>query len=103
MAKIEEEKSKIEEEVKFSDNRDFPEEIKKKIISELKGKTRNLEPTKVGSCLKMMLDRNFGSGWCVIIGGHFSGAFTYVGSLYIEITVREIVIVIFKTYKPDKN
>ncbi|KAF5140991.1 hypothetical protein G9O61_00g008350 [Vairimorpha ceranae] len=52
-----------EEEILFSSNTEFPEEIKEKLRSTLKGKTENIEPTKMSSQLKEMLDKDFGSGW----------------------------------------
>lgn len=91
-----------EEDLNFSDSKDFPEEIKDKLRQELKGKTDNIEPSKLSGKLKNMLDSNFGMGWCVIIGGHFSGAFTYVDNLYVEIKCKEVVIVMFKTFLPQK-
>ncbi|EQB61006.1 dynein light chain 1 [Vairimorpha apis BRL 01] len=95
-------KEEVKEEFEFSKNEDFPEEIKDKLRKELQGFTKKTEPSKISTKLNKMLDENFGKGWCVVSGGHFSGSFTYMDNLYVEIKSDEITIVVFKTFVPTK-
>jgi hypothetical protein len=96
------EKKEDENKIEFRNDKKFPQEIKEEIRKALLPELDKPSPTTISKNLSKMLNKNFGAGWNVVAGGHYSGSFTYIDGMYTEIKAKDLVISVFKIYIPQK-
>ncbi|KAK1347599.1 putative type 1 light chain of dynein [Hamiltosporidium tvaerminnensis] len=60
------------------------------------------KPTMIARNFKDELEKKFGKGWNVIIGGHYFGIVVYEDHFYVEIDIDDNRILLFKSYMPPK-
>eukprot|EP00866_Antonospora_locustae_P000059 jgi/Antlo1/59/1252 len=96
------EKTASSREIKFVRNK-MNENITKSlsnIVSSFKG---DVVGTAFPNHIKNALDKEFGEGWNVFSGKHFSGVCRYMEGHFAEFEVADNnIVVVFKSYMPKK-
>lgn len=58
--------------------------------------------TKFPNYIRNALEKEFGEGWNVFSGRHFSGVCHFVEGYFAEFEVGDSIVVVFKSYIPPK-
>lgn len=96
------EKATSAQEIKFVRNK-MNENLTKSlrsIVSSFKG---DVVGTAFPNYIKSALDKDFGEGWNVFSGKHFSGVCRYMEGHFAEFEIADNnIVVVFKSYMPKK-
>lgn len=61
----------------------------------------NIVSTKFPNYIKTSLEKEFGEGWNVFAGKHFSGVCRFIEGCFAEFEIGDNIVVIFKSYMPS--
>lgn len=70
----------------------------KSFVEEVMGEFKDESIPKKSNILKNRLDAQFGKGWNVWIGGHFSGACTCIANTMVEYSDGTLNYIVYQSY-----
>ena len=78
-------------------------EVTKCINKSVASFTGDIVSTQFPNHIKISLEKDFGVGWNVFSGKHFSGTCRFIEGHFAEFEVGGCIVVVFKSYVPSNN
>ena len=83
---------------------EMTEDITKRVIEIIDSFKGDIVSTAFPNYIKSALERDFGEGWYVFSGKHFSGVCHFMKGYFAEFEIGgDNIVVIFKSYMPPKQ